>query len=604
MAEEWNTEDMLGTYLFENTQLLENLQGIVLEQQDADCFDEDSINEIFRTMHTIKGSSAIMKFDGITKTAHKLEDIFFCLRESHPQNVPHVELITHVLDVADFISEELEKIQDGGEADGDSSSLIAELDKFLNNIKEEPVVQKTEQKTEEKTEETAKPEQQHIYIPPKAAEGSHFYILNIEYQPELELVNIHAFKLVHKLKGIAENLKYFPEDVITNEESAKKILENGFRVFLQTYKVEKEIRDMMSFGYDIKNITVTECTRDEFQEALESLGVEVHNGQDADSKGAEKESHTEKTGKTHAPGDFVIKPQESARNTPEKQEEQPWALQETPDEGYLGILAELIVRLEYLEYVVIENPDLRAPGLRLDRFHEAACMMSAVSSDIKHIVESMGAVLPEEERVKKQVVSTLGYDPDVLPEHSVEYENEDEFFEDEPEEEEEETLRNKYMTFKSGNEYFGFKISYVTEVIIYQAITRIPECADYIRGIIHLRGKVVPVIDVRMRFGQAPLEYNDKTCIIAISFGEHMVGLMVEQIAEVVELPKDKLLPPPKVGWSDGVKNQYVYAVGKVGDSIKLLIDPRKLLTSREMASVVEQGTACKKSEDKEKKNI
>ena len=137
MAEEWNTEDMLGTYLFENTQLLENLQEIVLEHQDADCFDEDSINEIFRAMHTIKGSSAIMEFDGITKTAHKLEDIFYFLRESHPQNVPHMELITHVLDVEDFISGELNKIQDGGEADGDSAPLIEELDAFLNKIKTE-----------------------------------------------------------------------------------------------------------------------------------------------------------------------------------------------------------------------------------------------------------------------------------------------------------------------------------------------------------------------------------------------------------------------------------------------------------------------------------
>ena len=75
MAEEFNTEDMLDMYLLENGQLLEKLQETVLEQKDAECFDEDAINEIFRTMHTIKGSSGIMMFDNVTKIAHKLEDI-------------------------------------------------------------------------------------------------------------------------------------------------------------------------------------------------------------------------------------------------------------------------------------------------------------------------------------------------------------------------------------------------------------------------------------------------------------------------------------------------------------------------------------------------
>ena len=77
MAEGFSTEGMLDMYLFENTQLLERLQEIVLEQKDQDCFDEDSINEIFRTMHTIKGSSGVMMFDEITAVSHKLEDVFF-----------------------------------------------------------------------------------------------------------------------------------------------------------------------------------------------------------------------------------------------------------------------------------------------------------------------------------------------------------------------------------------------------------------------------------------------------------------------------------------------------------------------------------------------
>ncbi len=574
MAEEWSTEDMLGTYLFENTQLLENLQGIVLEQQDADCFDEDSINEIFRTMHTIKGSSAIMKFDGITKTAHKLEDIFFCLRESHPQNVPHMELITHVLDVADFISGELEKIQDGGEADGDAAPLIEELEQFLSRIKSD-AAEAPQEKNQEKTEKTQ--EQQRIYIPPRQADGSHFFILSVEYQPKLELANIHAFKLVHKLKEIAENINFFPEDILTSEESAKVILEKGFRIFLQTQKEEQELRDMISLGYDIKEITITGCSMEEFKEGLESMGVEICS---RDSVKAEQKM---------APGDFVIKPQKKEIHEPPEGKEALQAVSEFTDEGYVGILAELTARLECIERIVINNPDLKVPGLALDRFQEATCFMSSVSSDIRNTLAAMGAVFPEEEEVEKEVTAMLGYNKNEQPKSVVPEQNPGGKFEEETGDGEEETLRNKYMTFMSGNECFGFRISYVTEVIIYQSITRMPECPDYVKGIIHLRGKVVPVIDVRMRFGQESLEYNDKTCIIVISYGEHMIGLAVEKIADVVELPKDKLLPPPKVGWTNGTGNQFVYAVGRVDGSIKLLIDPKRLIPDQEMEAILQR---------------
>lgn len=112
MAEDFNTDSMLDMFLYESEQLLETLQNTVLEKKDEDCFDETSINEIFRVMHTIKGSSGIMMYENITKVSHKLEDVFYYLRESSPENVPHLELVDHVLDVADFISGELDKIKD------------------------------------------------------------------------------------------------------------------------------------------------------------------------------------------------------------------------------------------------------------------------------------------------------------------------------------------------------------------------------------------------------------------------------------------------------------------------------------------------------------
>lgn len=157
--------------------------------------------------------------------------------------------------------------------------------------------------------------------------------------------------------------------------------------------------------------------------------------------------------------------------------------------------------------------------------------------------------------------------------------------------------KGKYMTFKSGNEYYGLKIQYVNEIIGFQTITAIPETENYIKGLINLRGKIIPVIDVRLRFRQAPFEYNDRTCIIVINVRSTVVGLIVEKIAEVVEIKEENILPPPTIGRADKVQNKYVYGIGKVGDSVKLLLDPDKLLNDMDM-SMIEQNNNGAAEED------
>lgn len=160
----------------------------------------------------------------------------------------------------------------------------------------------------------------------------------------------------------------------------------------------------------------------------------------------------------------------------------------------------------------------------------------------------------------------------------------DELLEDEENEVDEQ--EGKYVTFKSGNEYFGLKIQYVNEIIVFQEVTAIPESEDYIKGLINLRGKIIPVIDVRLRFRQEPFEYDDRTCIIIINVKNTVVGLIVEKIAEVVEIAKHNILPSPTLGRSDKGQNRYVYAIGKVGDSVKLLLDPDKLLNDDELTAL------------------
>ena len=397
MAEGFNTEAMLDMYLFENQQLLERLQETVLEQKDEDCFDEDAINEIFRTMHTIKGSSGVMMFDDITAVAHKLEDIFYVLREDHPDDVPHLQLVEHVLDVADFITNEFEKIQNGESADGDSSGIIAELDVFLKKIKGEA----TDAVAKEEPKKAASA-QQKFYIAPMATSSSKYYRIKLTFNPGVNLVNVHAYKAVYALKEIAEDMIYSPEDIISDESSVDKIFENGFNILLQTQSSEEDIRNVVKAGYDIQAVDVESCSAEEYRRGFDEeapLMIDLESSvEEIEAKAAERTQETimaEAKTKELAPGDFVIQSKEPgkakklAKDKPKKVEKTTYI---NVDVAKMDQLMDLIGELVISESVVLQNPDLKVPGLNLDNFNKAAQQMSKISTDLQNVIMSMRMV--------------------------------------------------------------------------------------------------------------------------------------------------------------------------------------------------------------------
>ena len=400
MAEEFNTEGMLDVYLFENQQLLEQLQEIVLDQKDEDCFDEDSINEIFRTMHTIKGSSGIMMFDNITAVSHKLEDVFYFLREGHPSDVPHMELVEHVLEVEDFISNELEKLQNGDPADGDSSEIVADLDAFLTSIKGGDAGKK-DKKTEVSGNVHEEPKQ--LYIAPVSTSDSRFYKIFINFSPDTEMANVHAYKIVYALKEIAEDLLYSPEDIISDESCAEPILKDGFKILLQTQSSKEDVRDIIGVGYEIEKVDIFECKAEEFFQGfdfgdsndtidLESSVEEI----EAKAKGGGKEDGAAKEAKGSkiAPGDFVIQSKEPgkqkklARDKPKAEKSSFISVNVSKMDQLMELIGELVIS----ESVVLQNPDLKIPGLNLDNFYKAAAQMSKISTDLQNVIMSMRMV--------------------------------------------------------------------------------------------------------------------------------------------------------------------------------------------------------------------
>ncbi|MHB8129296.1 MAG: chemotaxis protein CheW [Mobilitalea sp.] len=153
-------------------------------------------------------------------------------------------------------------------------------------------------------------------------------------------------------------------------------------------------------------------------------------------------------------------------------------------------------------------------------------------------------------------------------------------------EQEEDTQKDRYLTFVLGNECYGIEIKFVTEIIGIQAITEIPELPEYVKGIINLRGKIIPVIDVRVRFKKDTKEYNDRTCVVVVDIRDLSIGLIVDSVAEVLTILEQDIVEPPQL--NKGVNNRYIKKIGKVGTAVKLLLDCEKLLSENEMEDLSE----------------
>lgn len=383
MAEEFNTDGMLAMFLYESDQLLEKLESIILESKDEDSFGDADINEIFRIMHTIKGSSGVLMYENITKTAHKLEDVFYYLRESHPDNVPHLELVEKVLAVSDFISGELEKIQNGEEADGDETALVKELDEFLGRIKG---TIKEEGRRMPKANKNEDPQQ--YYIMPVAGEDSRFYQIVIHYRNDTQMSNIRAYSATYALKEVAEDLLYTPEDIISNEDSADVILAEGFYMLLQTKSHEEEIRELIDNTPEVEEIEIEELTAEQYGKALGEIGKEnapvvIH----LDEGGAEEEKKEES--RPPMPGDYVVKTKETGKGkTLAKQQAKQQSIISVNVEK-MDALMDLIGEIVIAEAVVLQNPDLKVPGLDLSNFQKASAQLAKITTELQEVIMSM-----------------------------------------------------------------------------------------------------------------------------------------------------------------------------------------------------------------------
>jgi purine-binding chemotaxis protein CheW len=153
----------------------------------------------------------------------------------------------------------------------------------------------------------------------------------------------------------------------------------------------------------------------------------------------------------------------------------------------------------------------------------------------------------------------------------------------------ESALGGKYLTFKLAGEEYGLEILKVREIIKIMEITAVPQMPEFVKGVVNLRGKVIPVIDLRLRFGLKEAEYNDETCIIVVNVGSEM-GVVVDTVQEVLDISEQQIEPPPAVG--QDVNTEFILGMGKVGDRVKILLDIDRALTREERNAIEAMGEA------------
>ena len=146
----------------------------------------------------------------------------------------------------------------------------------------------------------------------------------------------------------------------------------------------------------------------------------------------------------------------------------------------------------------------------------------------------------------------------------------------------------KYLTFSLGNEEYGIGILKVKEIIGMMPITTVPQTPEFVKGVINLRGKVIPVLDLRRRFGMEPMDYTERTCIIVVEIagasGNIMIGIVVDSVSEVLNIKADVIEDTPAFGTK--LNTDYILGMAKIGKDVKILLNIDRVLSSEDIGKI------------------
>ncbi len=357
----YSSNSMLDVFIYETTQNIEQLEVAILASEKAGSFEPQAVNEIFRVMHTIKGSSTMMMYNNISSLSHAIEDLFYFIREEKPENIDCALLSDLVLEGVDFIKLEMEKVKNSDSLDGDPSDLIENIKDFLSSIKVGPKSTDTSKETQKEVE------QQYYSAPDKKDKNAEqkCYEAVIYFEDGCEMENVRAFNIVHNLKDIVEDFSYCPEDIIESPNSVQIIREQGFRITLISDKSMKELHDFFLSNAFIRNLEVTEL--------LDRQTSEKCIDQETALQGS-----SIKLAKLQAEGLGQFENRSSQQSII------------SVDVMKLDKLMDLMGEMVIAEAMVTQNPELQA--IKLNSFYKAARQLHKITSEMQDLVMSIRMV--------------------------------------------------------------------------------------------------------------------------------------------------------------------------------------------------------------------
>ena len=369
-------EPMLEMYLFEGNQLIEQLEEIIIKCEKDKKFEMGAINEIFRIMHTVKGSSAMMMFNQIGSVAHSMEDLFFFIRANQNIQLNFASLSDLVLSGIDFIKAEMNKIEQGHVADGLGDDLIAEIKTMLIQMKKSYEDQNAIPATlSDSSPDGAKAK---YYISsyqkaPKDQEINVKYCAKIFFEEDCQMENIRAYMVVNNLQDIVNEMYYIPGDVIDNEDSAGIIREKGFLIGFSTAVSYAEVESTLNQTAFLRKMEINQVDQypDEIKAVQRRKVIVLEDTPEIDC-GLQPEA-VEKV----ADGD------PTAANSRQQNII-------SVSVAKLDMLMDIVGEIVISEAMVTKNPDLA--GLQLEGFSKAARQLRKLTDELQDIVMSIRMV--------------------------------------------------------------------------------------------------------------------------------------------------------------------------------------------------------------------
>lgn len=368
-------ESLLETYLFETNSLLDGLDELLINAEKIGDFSEDDVNEIFRSMHTIKGSSAMLEFNGLMEIAHHIEDLFFYIRENGIDSLDQThksELFNLMFKSTDKLRSEIEKVENNEPLETNIDSFVGEINGLLKKISGEASAA-ADTKDSEKNE--APTEGAKAAIPVSA--GDIPYFIHVYFEDGCGMENLRAFMIVNALQERELNFTYYPDDVDRNPDSAEKIIEDGFYIGFHS---EEDLEKGATVVENSQNVRSYEMMENPEAAALEESEPEAK----AEAAANESVSQTAPTPAKSKPDAAPAKKKDAAPHGAVKQDLISVNLSKL--DALMALVGEIVIT----ESMVTSSPDLQ--GLNLDNFNKSARQLRKLTDDLQDISMSLRMV--------------------------------------------------------------------------------------------------------------------------------------------------------------------------------------------------------------------